>query len=102
MENAYAILHQVLCCTFPKGHRPDADPLFDIDSIARGLVVLGTNTRKLDLDKAIDQTHASLKAFRLLQTPIERRANKDKVAGEVRVIHMSKGIHSPVHDLVNK
>ena len=41
-------------------------------------------TRKFNLDKCFEEAHSCLKAFRLLQTPIQRRDNKDKASGVVR------------------
>lgn len=84
VEAAYMILHGVLCVSLPAGRRPDADPMLSMDNVARALVALATNTRNLDLDKAVEEVHSNIKAFRLLQTPKARRANTDMISGYVR------------------
>ena len=78
------LLHHILCHALPVGNRPPADPLLLPRDIARGLVSLRVATRKFNLDKCFEEAHSCLKAFRLLQTPIQRRDNKDKASGVVR------------------
>ena len=84
VENTFRLLHQILCTTLPKGQSWDADPLVGMSSISRALIALQCDTRNLDLDKIVEQTHAQMKPFRLLQTPKERRLNKDKPSGRLR------------------
>lgn len=78
------LLHHILCHALPVGKRPPADPLLLPRDIARGLVSLRVATHKFNLDKCFEEAHNCLKAFRLLQTPIERRENKDQASGVVR------------------
>jgi hypothetical protein len=83
VERAYTILQHILCCSFPAGIQPDADPMLSMENVSRALVVLGTNIRTLDLDKAVAEVHDRMPDFRLLMTPKER-ANSDKISGKVR------------------
>jgi len=83
-EVAYMLLHHILCHALPMGKKPPADPLLLPRDIARGLVVAKVGTRKVNLDKCFEEAHNCIKSFRLLQTPIERRENKDKAGGMVR------------------
>ena len=83
-EQAYMLLHNILCSSLPVGVKPEADPMLATEHVARGLVALYTSTRTMDLDKAVEEVHGCMKAFRLLQTPKERRANKDEASGNLR------------------
>lgn len=84
MEHSYMLLHQVMCCSLPAGQRPDPDPMLNMENVARALVVLETNSRLVDLDKCVEETHTCMKPFKLLLTPKARRANTDQPAGTVR------------------
>ena len=88
VEHAFKILHQVLCTFLPKGFRHEADPMVSMDNLARALVVLQAKTRQVDLDKIVEDVHEQMKAFRLLVTPKERRADKDKPSGRPRFSKM--------------
>jgi hypothetical protein len=84
IEHSYMLLHQVMCCSLPTGERPDADPMLNMENVGRALVVLETNSRLVDLDKCVEETHTCMKPFKLLLTPKARRANTDQQAGTVR------------------
>ena len=88
VEHAFKILHQVLCTFLPKGIRHEANPMISMDNLARALVVLQANTRQIDLDKIVEHVHEQMKPFRLLVTPKERRADKDKPSGSPRFSKM--------------
>ena len=56
----------------------------------------------LQLDACVAEVHAQYKPFRLLLTPLERRANKDEISGELRfssLIAASKQFRSAIHTM---
>ena len=84
MEQSYKLLHQILCASLPGHTRPDADPMLHMENVARALVSVSGSIHSMDLDKVVDEVHACIKPFKLLQTPKERRANKDEPSGQLR------------------
>ena len=84
VEQAFKILHQIMCASMSSQEQPDADPMLSLENVARGLVVMQASSDNLDLDKCVQEVHTCLKPFKLLQTPKARRANKDEASGELR------------------
>lgn len=90
-EQAFMLVHSIMCSSLESNHKPAADPLLATQQIARSLVVLRTATRNIDLDKVVDETHAWIKPFRLLLSPKERRENKDEPSGVIRLTTLVAG-----------
>lgn len=90
-EAAFMLLHRIMCASVHSTGRPQPDPLLATDHVARSLVVLRCATRHMDLDKAVEETHGCIKAFRLLLSPKERRENKDEANGVIRLTTLVAG-----------
>ena len=102
LEQTLMLLHHIFCCGLAQGQKPEPDPLLTTNHVARGLVALHTPTKDLDVDACVAEVHAQYKPFRLLLTPLERRANKDEISGELRfssLIAASKQFRSAIHTM---
>ncbi len=79
-EHAFLLFHEIMTSGFTPNLKPDSDPLLATEHIARSLVVLRTETRRMNLDQIVQDTHSCIKPFRLLLSPKERRENKGERA----------------------
>ena len=85
VEGVYTLLRQILCASLSEEMRPDADPFLSMENVARTLVAMHAHSKKVDLDKILAEVHDSVRGFRLLMTPKERRSrNLEQISGKVR------------------